>query len=213
MCSRANLRCDDKRVRIVSPFAVAKIMIVHQIDEDRRDCEDPEAVNGLLSKELLELSMKDRSAIQEEIHGVQCLAIKESPKFIQIVLFELSLTLENDEIIQPHKKEAYRKSQQLPKSYVNDNSFRLRFLRFTLFDVRKAAEKIVWFLDIVFELFGEFALERAVRLTDFDSRELKFLREGEIQFLPFRDRRGRRILVVMNPLMPRDFVSVSFTNI
>lgn len=180
-------------------------MIFHQMDEERQDCEDPKAVNDLLSKELLELSMKDRTAIQEEIHGVQCLAMEESPKFLQIALFELSLTLENDEIIQPHKKEAYRKSQKIPKTYVNEDSFRLRFLRFTLFDVRKAAEKIVRFLDIISELFGEFALERAVRLTDFDSRELKFIREGEIQLLPFRDRSGRRILVVMNPLMPRDF--------
>ena len=46
-------------------------------------------------------------------------------------------------------------------------------------------EKIVKFLDVVLELFGEFAIERAVRLTDFDNRDLRYLREGEFQFLPF----------------------------
>lgn len=179
-------------------------MLVHQIDEDRLDCEDPKAVNDLLSKELLELSLKERTAIQEEIHGVDCVAIEESPKVLDFALYELNNALENDEIIKPHRKEAYRRSQQFPNGYVNDDSFRLRFLRFTLFDIQKAAEKIVTFLDIVSDLFGDFALERAVRLSDFDSRELRFLREGEIQLLPFRDRSGRRILVIMNPLMPRN---------
>mmetsp|Transcript_25304 Transcript_25304/g.59233 ORF Transcript_25304/g.59233 Transcript_25304/m.59233 type:complete len:293 (-) Transcript_25304:979-1857(-) len=177
---------------------------VDQVDEDLLDCQNLTAVNDLLSKELLDLSMKDRTVIQEEIHGVNCLAIEESQKIMESVLSELMIILENDEIIQPHRKEAYRRSQQLAKSHVNDDSFRLRFLRFTLFDIRKAAEKIVNFLEIVSDLFGEFTLERAVRLSDFDSWELKFLREGEIQLMPYRDRSGRRILVVMNPLMPRD---------
>ena len=187
-------------------------MFIHHFDQDHpdTDCQDPTAVNDLLSKELLELSVKERTAIQEEIHGVNCMAIEESQKSLEFALSELRITLENDEIIQPQRKKAYRRSQQLPKSHVDDDSFRLRFLRFTLFDVRKAAEKIVKFLDIASELFGEFALERAVRLSDFDSRELKLLREGEIQLLPYRDRSGRRILVVMNPLMPRDLVSTQF---
>jgi hypothetical protein len=179
-------------------------MYVHQLYEDQEEEEDPDAVDNLLSKELLQLSLKDRTAIQEEIHGVKCLAPEETQKLLNVSLLELAVILENDDIIPPHKKEAYRKSQQLPKTYVNDDDFRLRFLRFTLFDVRKAAYQIVRFLHVALELFGEFALERAVRLSDFDSKDLKYLREGEYQFLPFRDRRGRRIFTVMNPLMPRE---------
>jgi len=173
------------------------------IDDDPKQ-EDPQGVSNLLTKELLQLSLNDRSDIQEEIHGVKCLALEETPELLETSLLELAIALENDDIIPPHKKEAYRKSQHLSKTYVNDDGFRLRFLRFTHFDVKWASEKMVKFLDIILKLFGEFALERAVRLSDFDSRELKYLREGECQFLPFRDRIGRRILVFLNPLMPRE---------
>jgi len=189
-------------------------MDVHQIYEevwkDEADT-DPQSVNNLLTKELLQLSLKDRTAIQEEIHGVACLAPEETPELLGVSLLQLAVTLENDDIIPPNTKHAYWRSQRLPNSYVNEVNFRLRFLRFTCFDVLKAAEKMVRFLRVALELFGEFALERAVRLSDFDDLELKYLREGEFQFLPFRDQSGRRILVFMNPLMPReDSVSNTF---
>lgn len=175
-----------------------------QFDGEQGGNDDPKTVDDLLSKELLELSIKDRTAIQEEIHGVKCLALTETPELLEDALFKLAIALDNDEFIPPQKKKAYRKSQELDKSYVNEKDFRLRFLRFTLFDAEEAAEKIVNFLEIAMELFGEFLLERAVRLSDFDNRELKYFREGEIQLLPFRDRSGRRILVNMNSLMPRE---------
>lgn len=181
-------------------------MDVYQIHEDPTEEEDlpQQAVENLLSKELLQLSLKDRTAIQEEIHGVKCLAPEETPELLEASLSELAMALKNDDFIPPHKKQAYRKSQQYVDTYVNEKDFRLRFLRFTLFDAKKAAEKIVKFLDLALELFGDFALKRAVRLTDFDTRDLRYLREGEFQFLPFRDRSGRRIMTVMNPLMPRE---------
>lgn len=185
-------------------------MDVHQIYEDHKVEPAPQAVNNLLSQELLQLSLQDRNAILEEIHGVKCLAPEETPELLEESLFQLGLALENDDFIPPHQKQAYIKSQQYQNSYVYHDDFRLRFLRFTLFDPKEAAEKIIKFLDIALELFGEFALERPVQLSDFDARDLKYLREGEFQFLPFRDRSGRRIMAVMNPLMPReDTVSCS----
>jgi len=177
---------------------------VHETFVNQKDEDDPQAVFNLVSKELLELSLKERTAIQEEIHGVKCLAPKESNELLEKSLYDLALALENDELIPPRKKQAYINSQKIPNTYVNDDDFRLRFLRFALFDAVKAAEKIVRFLECALELFGEFALERAVYLSDFDCRDLKYIREGEFQFLPFRDRSGRKILAVMNPLMPRD---------
>lgn len=181
-------------------------MIPYQMQEDSNEEEDlpQQAVNNLLSKELLQLSIEDRTAIQEEIHGVTCLAREETPHLLEKSLVELAMALENDDFIPPQKKQAYIRSQQYVQTYVNDESFRLRFLRFALFNAKKAAEQIAQFLDVAAELFGVFALQRAVRLSDFDNHDLKYLREGEFQFLPFRDRSGRRIMAVMNPLMPRN---------
>ena len=152
---------DDRRKAHDLPINIVKEyhdMNAYQIDEDRKEEEEnlQQTVNELLSKELLQLSLKNRTAIQEEIHGVKCLAPEETPELLVVSLFELALALENDNVIPPHKKQAYRMSQQCLKTYVNDDSFRLRFLRFTLFDARKAADKIVKFLDVALELFGEF---------------------------------------------------------
>ena len=169
---------------------------LHQHD-DGEEKDDPHIVDALLSNEMLQLSMKDRNDIQEEIHGVHCLAPEETPELLQESLQQLAITLDSDVIIPINEKGAYLQSQKLPKTYVNGDDFRLRFLRCELFDVTKAARRIAKFLDFLLELFGDFALQRAIRLSDFDKEELRFIRMGYYQFMPFRDRSGRRIVTFL----------------
>ena len=170
-----------------------------EVDQIFSQTDESKAVDDLLSKELLELSLKDRNAIQEEIHGVRCLAPEETPELLRFSLQRLALVLVDDEILPPHKKQAYLRSQELPHTYINGNDFRLRFLRLALFDVVQAAKRIVLFLEVGFLLFGDLLLQRPVRLSDFNKKELQYIRNGHIQFLPFRDRSGRRIVVTLNP--------------
>ena len=82
-------------------------MDVYQIHEDPKEEEDlpQQAVDNLLSKELLQLSLKDRTAIQEEIHGVKCLAPEETPELLEASLIELAMALKNDDLIPPRKKQ------------------------------------------------------------------------------------------------------------
>jgi len=192
---------------------------------------DPEAVDDLLSKELLQLSVKDRNDIQEEIHGVKCLAVNETPQLIEESLRKLAVEL--DERIPDSQKQAYLQSLQPPKellehqrilqqlhqleplpqsTYINDDNFRLRFLRCELFDVKKAAKQMANFLDLLVELFGDYALRRPVRLSDFTKEELRHMRKGRYQTLPYRDRSGRRIVTIFpeeehSPIPP--FIKVS----
>jgi len=105
------------------------------------------------------------------------------------------LAYELDYRIPPSEKQAYLRSQQLPNSYVQSKGFRMRFLRSSLFDIPQVARRMVQFLDLVLELYGVFALQRPVRLSDFSSNELQLLRLGRFQYLPFGDRVGRRILM------------------
>ena len=165
----------------------------HEDYEEERG--DPLDVENLLSKELLQLSLKDRNYIQEEIHGVRCLAPEETPGLLEESLRQLAIELDSD-TIPVNKKHAYLESQKLPKTYVNEDGFRLRFLRCELFDVIKAADRIMMYLDLVLDLFGDFALQRAIRLSDFDREELRYFRMGHYQLMPFRDRSGRRILTI-----------------
>jgi hypothetical protein len=155
--------------------------------------DDPKYVDTLLSKELLRLSLKDRNAIQEEIHGVHCLAPEETPGLLEEALRKLALELEK---LPPDETKAYQQSQRLPSTYVNTVDFRLRFLRCELLDAKKAAKRMTFFLNTALEFFGECALERPIRLSDFKKEELKYCRKGRYQWLPFRDRSGRRAVVI-----------------
>jgi len=166
---------------------------------------DSESGDLLLSQELLQLSTKDRNALEEEIPGVRCLAVEETPELLQISLQKLAMVLVSDHIIPPSEKQAYLQSQRLPRTFVNTSDFRLRFLRVALFDVVMAAKQIVRYLEVTSFAFGQQMLERPIRLSDFNKKELQFFRSGAIQFLPFRDRSGRRIMIVINP----SFYSVS----
>ena len=106
----------------------------------------------------------------------------------------------DDLLLPPHTKMAYLKSQQLQlnlnstsksnklnskkststptSTYINDKEFRLRFLRHEFFDIAKAAIRMVTWLDIVVELFGLYALERPIRLSDFPRSESKYFHLG-----------------------------------
>lgn len=163
--------------------------------------DDAKAVDSLLSRELFRLSMNERNAMEEEIHGVHCRAPQETPELLESSLKKLSSILESDQMIPPHQKQAYLRSQKIPTTYINSKEFRLRFLRLELFDVAKAAKKMVLFLDTAVFHFGDIVLKRPVCLRDFDKKDLQMLRSGMVQLLPFRDQSGRRVLVVTNPSM------------
>ena len=161
--------------------------------------DDSMAVDHLLSNELLQLSIQDRNALEEEIHGVRCLAQEETPDLISRSLHQMETVLMNDLIIPPNQKREFLNSLSIQNSHVQTDDFRLRFLRLTLFDATEAARRMVKFLEVGCHFFGDFVLERPVMLTDLSKKEAQSLRNGSVQFLPFRDRAGRRILVIINP--------------
>jgi len=192
--------------------------------------------DSLFAKALSNLSFNDRNTIGDEIHGVSCMAIEETPDLLERSLIDFESEIHN---ITP--KPAYDKAQELllismsmsssannnnniinnPSSssvclsnststtsfgscYINENKFRLRFLRCELFDVRKAAERYIKYLEFVAEVYGEYALERPIRMSDFTTKEMSFMREGDSQLLPYRDQSGRRLFAFLSD-KPRDW--------
>jgi hypothetical protein len=153
-------------------------------------------VDKILVNEMNNCSINDRTAIQEEIHCVFCLALDETPLLLKRSLKQLSIELDNDDHIPVHEKHAYILSQRLQKEqqeqqqqllYVNSIEFRLMYLRCQLFDVKKAAKSIVQALDWLLKHFGEYALERKIKLSDFTKTELSIMRKGFIQLLQSRE--------------------------
>ena len=167
---------------------------------------DPVSVaDTLLADGLNALSFQDRNDINEEIHGVSCLAIVETPELISNSIEKLLYEINNN--IPNKTKQAYIQAQRYcPTSnynvgtdsnvntsmnnnnllYVNSTEFRLLFLRAELFDIRESALALVNYLNVVLELFGIYALQRPIRLSDFTESELLIFKMGNLQLLPFR---------------------------
>ena len=155
-------------------------------------------IDDLLSQEILNLSIKDRNAIVEEIHGVQTIAPPETPIMIQSALQKFEGHIEQMPL---DKKGALVRGQRLyPDSYISSEDFRLRFLRCDLFDTRMAASRMCEFLDLVSDLFGDYVLRRPIQMTDFTWEEMQVMRHGHLQLLPYRDRSGRRIFAFVGGL-------------
>mmetsp|Transcript_19290 Transcript_19290/g.44705 ORF Transcript_19290/g.44705 Transcript_19290/m.44705 type:complete len:519 (+) Transcript_19290:274-1830(+) len=170
------------------------------------DTENLESINidSLLSKELMQLNFEDRTNISEEVHGVRNMAVEESGSVKDDALTMLEYHINR---MLPSEKTAYEKALSLPQTYINESEFRLRFLRAELFDTEAAARRMMTYLDLIFELFGIEVLKRPIRSTDFKGKEEKAaLRGGLVQLLPYRDRSGRRIIVVLSDIMSQSHI-------
>ncbi len=166
--------------------------------------------DAFLSNELLGLSVNDRNAIHEEIHGVRCLAPEESPKLIVKSLREFWATVA---ALPDSKKTAYEQCRSIAASRkiankrnktkhyaIDEPSFHLRFLRSELFDAQKAAIRYVNYLNFVYKLWGRIALEREIKFSDFNKEEARLFRKGNYQLLPVRDQSGRKVIVCLRKM-------------
>jgi hypothetical protein len=173
-----------------------------QVEKNQQDgdIDDNDGIN-IFSKALLNLSFNDRNMIEEEMHGVSCMAIDETPELIETSLFQFDLELdliENKVAYNKAKAIITSKEDPLTHSFILSKDVKLRFLRTELFDPRKSASRYTKYLDLLFDIYGECALRRPIRLQDLDSEELSFLKSGQYQMLPYRDRGGRRIMAMNN---------------
>ena len=159
---------------------------------------DDEVCNQRLSMSLMRLNSEDRNEIGEEIHGVRSMAREETPELINESLHRMNAELERIISLPQYHGCAFKTARSLPGTFVNDRDFRLKFLRCDLFNPIDAADRMLVCMDYLLLLFGRRALVEPLNISFFNDEELAALREGYIQLLPFRDRSGRRVLVVLS---------------
>lgn len=164
------------------------------------------SVDKALADELLKLNFKDRNELEEEVHGVRSGAVEETPELLERSLAEFDAELNTRKeadpsldflrnVIRISSLDETAADTAKTQCYLNDPDIRLRFLRCECFDVKKAVTRIVNFLEFMTILWGDFPADRPVRLSDFNSKEETALLNSRCQYLPFRDRSGRRVLV------------------
>jgi hypothetical protein len=148
----------------------------------------PESVDALIASELNLLSIEERDTILSDIHGVADI-VKEEPTFLHFQLSQLET-----ELSQIRNKTAYDLAESLSVDYVNDQKFRLMFLRAASFDVKAAAAWMARFFDEKLELFGADKLTKDIEWSDLDEDDIEAFESGWFQLLSEKDRSGRRII-------------------
>ncbi|KAL3908117.1 MAG: hypothetical protein SGILL_008605 [Bacillariaceae sp.] len=152
---------------------------------------DPEEGDSMLAQELTNLNVSTRAEIQQEIHGVESLAIAETPELIHRSLLQFQDAID----CFSGNKSAYEDAMTAGSSFVCSDELRIRFLRADFFDPLKAAIRFLSHLQNLMQWFGPVALLRPLQLSDLDRDAIEFLRAGNNQILPSRDRAGRLVEV------------------
>ena len=167
-------------------------------------------VDSLLANALMNLNLKDRAAVEEKIHGVMPEPEEETPEMIHAILTEFETILINTYMTSPPNNPeiaAYHLAVRQQFHYVTSPSnerLRLRFVRAEQYDIEKAVERFLLYLNMSLEFYGPDALQRPLQVEDLTynpntgrreatSGALKYLKTGAVQVLPGRDRAGRRV--------------------
>ena len=147
---------------------------------------------ALLAKELNELSLQEREAIMDDIHGVSRFA-EETPELVESKLIELDDAIDK---MYKKKKISYDRALFLSPTRVRDKKFRIMFLRADLWDVQKAARRLVKHFEYKSVLFGADKIVKTITMNDLDEDDMESLLTGSFQFAKSKDRAGRTVLLV-----------------
>lgn len=150
-------------------------------------------VDATLTRELNELSVKEREDLYEEIHGIS--AEQKDPEERELDKIFVAMQ-ERISTIRKPARAAYEKALFLRPDYVQNRKFRLSFLRAEDFDPHKAAQRFVKHFEFKRELFGDGKLVEDVTLQDLTPADLECLMSGSTQILPQKDSVGRTVIVV-----------------
>jgi hypothetical protein len=176
-------------------------VVVETVDQVQEAQESRVDVAKLVADELNRLSVQEREHVYEEIHGVDTLAVPETPELVEAASSQFHI-----ELLTGFTKEethAYDYALQNNFQFVHQPDFQIKFLRYALFDAKVAAARFLRYLNLLLKLFGPVALQRPLRLDDLNAEDLKYLKMGFFQLLPSRDRAGRRLIVnLMNIAAP-----------
>ena len=178
-------------------------------------------VDTLIAHEMASLSKKDREDALGDLHGVERSPI-EDKAFIDKCLVEIEASLTRMKTKTKTKSETktdsridvYSLAESMSKEYVENRAFRLKFLVAEEFKPEDAAGRLVRFLELKRNLFGEEKLVQEITLEDFSKEDMRSLETGHVQVLPIHDMCGRSIVFAIRKLRqyhnPESLVSVGW---
>ncbi len=145
-------------------------------------------VDSIVAKEMSSLAIEDLETVYNDVHCVTS-DIPETAELKRKCLFQLQ-----QELSRITDKPAYNLAQSMDAPYVENDNFRLQFLRTDKMDPALAAGRLVRHFQAKLELFGKDLLAKDVTQDDLDEETMTALYDGSAQVLPIRDRADRLII-------------------
>lgn len=145
----------------------------------------------LVQSDIERLSPEEQRRVHQDVEGAFEVQERTGDQVEQL-LEQLSVTLKS---INP--KPAYDKAYSMSPEFVEDKRFRLMFLRALEFDVDRAARRMVKHFEQKELLFGPDKLVQQITLDDLDKDDIESLEAGSLQFLPNKDRFGRKVVLFL----------------
>eukprot|EP00934_Nitzschia_sp_Nitz4_P003942 Nitzschia sp. Nitz4//scaffold85_size83877//73797//75371//NITZ4_005241-RA/size83877-augustus-gene-0.155-mRNA-1//1//CDS//3329559173//3932//frame0 len=177
---------------------------VHKITDPGGSTPAHQRSTELISEALISLTPDEREHVFDAIHGVDSqvdeqLAL-ETPQFLMEKLMAFETELEQLRMGEHHRQslEAFMNAEQRSKSFVDNPTFRLSFLRTRDWDVSEAVACFARHFDLKQYLFGDEKLTKMISVDDLRLEDMKVFREGNFQILPTRDRAGRAVVIWIN---------------
>mmetsp|Transcript_24248 Transcript_24248/g.59349 ORF Transcript_24248/g.59349 Transcript_24248/m.59349 type:complete len:465 (+) Transcript_24248:152-1546(+) len=154
------------------------------------------AAEDIIASELNKLSFKERAEAYNDVHCVGD-DLEENPSIIQQGLGDFDATL------QTMRSPIYDLAVNQNRAYVEDASFRLKFLRANMYDVGKSVRQMLSFLHQKATYFGQDKVARDITIDDLNREDIALLKCGLFHIQNGRDRMGRVVLVCFKNKMPR----------
>ena len=145
--------------------------------------------DAALAKEMNELSVTEREKVLDDIHGVATVQ-EESPAFIAKSLREMDLALG---VLPKVKRKALDRALFFKPSLLDDQKFKLMFLRADNYDSPLAAKRLARHFEEKLQLFGEGKLTKDITLEDLEPEDIENLGYVGCAKLPHKDQSGRPI--------------------
>eukprot|EP00980_Cylindrotheca_fusiformis_P026055 scaffold15301_cov142-Cylindrotheca_fusiformis.AAC.4 len=157
---------------------------------------EKEDLDRYLAASMGKLSLKDREAALEEVHGI----LKNDPE--DTCFLQANLQAMEDRLNSIKRGTVYEKAEAVDPCFVSSREIRLLFLRGNRYDPKAAAEQLIKHFDLKLSLFGSKKLTKDITLVDLDDNDRICLASGFCQILPQKDVAGRTILLILPGLHP-----------
>ena len=151
-------------------------------------------LDNFVADALKQMSLEEREQVYFGQHGVSD-KLEEDPDLVAQRLDEMESHLRYHKGRNDGTSAAYELAESLSPSFVNDFCFRQRFLAADGNDTKKAALRFCRYFDFKRSLFGDEKLGKKITMDDLSPEEIKAMKKGFFQMLPFRDRSDRLVIV------------------